>query len=225
MFRTLLLGLSRLCRVDPEMKVRFANVVPLVVVAACGGQVGEEPAECAVQSVTPLAGDEVSPLGFSAEQALVGVVGSHPLSVSWADARTTNGDVTATYRGGTIEYQERAWRGDVTPELDGDCFDILAIELDLTAATDDGALDEAWTATLIVHDRANADVQLDLDDVRGTLEVADYAPSAAWDAVTAWLELVFGSTGPGGVIAGQAIRHQGDTVSAESFGIATLGPR
>src|SRR5688500_13866468 len=74
-----------------------------------GGQFGEEAgAHCEVVGRTPLALDEVSPLGFSAADVLALAEGQHDEVLSWVEAGGSSPLTLTVAQVGDIEYLEQA---------------------------------------------------------------------------------------------------------------------
>ena len=168
---------------------------------------------------TSLTRGDVSALGFSADQVLAAVVAERPVIVGWADGPTTGATLTVADGNGDIEFLERSWTGgDNGTEQDGDCGDIVTLQLDVSLTTDDGALSESWTLTAETEVATGARVTATLDNLRGTLDLSRFAPGGQWDAVTGWFDLELGGDGPSGSLYGQASR----STVAENFDIATV---
>jgi hypothetical protein len=205
-------------------------VTPFVLIAAtlsaaCGGQVGEEPAVCAVIGRTPLQPGDDTGLGFSVDDALAAASGSWRVPLQWADDRVTEVAIESSFQGGVLELQQRAWRGGGGGELTGACEDVLAVELDLEVATDDAALAGSWT---VIAEASEVDAVRLSVGVGDVLDLTPYTPEGAWDEVHAWLDLDLSAAGqPTGAITGQSSRAEADTdtVVARGFDVATIGPR
>lgn len=194
----------------------------VVSIACAGGQVGEESgAVCDPVERQALGRDMTSPLGFSADQLIDEVAGSFSGSVSWADDTSSPAELTVTYAGGVIEFQDREWIGDGSQELSlGDCNDVVALEVEVTATSDDGRLAEAWTTTLLAERRDAATFWISPQGFVGSLDPASFAPSDG--DVTSTVSTTLGGSSATLVIDGQVSRTDGDVATAESFDVGTL---
>lgn len=132
------------------------GAVPLVFGCSTeGGQTGEETEPSCVETKTPLALDQESPLGFPA-QALLDTTGSNvaapgawlPIANLPYGPETGESSLTLTFgamRSARFVKSEQA--GQQAIELDT-CVDRVEISVDATAATDGGALAEHFQAVL-----------------------------------------------------------------------------
>ena len=138
------------------LNLGFVAVVFSLLGVGCssGDQADEEIAACEVFMVTPLAVEEVSPLGFSAKEMLGFVEGEHFQGLRYADGEEADAAIRFQFDGGA-SYQEREWisaHGDGA-ELPADgCGDVVELEMTVTISTTDGALDESWAVGLQSED-------------------------------------------------------------------------
>jgi hypothetical protein len=195
-----------------------------------GGQSGEENVVCEAVDTVVLADGEDSSLGFGGDDLLALAGGEHAGTLAWAKGGETPVLVTVTHQGGEIRFEDREWTDDgsgMEPAL-GDCPDVVAGDVTLAFATEDGAFDESFELAIESADGAEASFwkELDLDALGGTYEVTEIDP-AEYDAVRAFLQGTFDAEGSHGVVDGQAERVEGDpsdpdsTASATAFDIAT----
>ncbi|MCK6503205.1 hypothetical protein L6R53_07380 [Myxococcota bacterium] len=126
---------------------------------------------------TDLDWDEVSPLGFSAAQAM------DPLSGPWSAAATTlvspattllaQVQSTAGVRFVDLEEAE-APEGAAVADLDVICDDYLAVEVELAVATGDDQLDDLWALDLQVPDPAG-ELPVEVDETTGVPTQASFS--------------------------------------------------
>lgn len=234
MCKTAIVGFTETCHLEVvrisltkkviAMKFLMFGLIAATLVA-CGGQVGEEAGSCdAVRSVSHQVGDSTE-LGFTGQAVLDTVAGEQTLVLTWADNSTTNATLTTTFAGGEIEFQDREYRDDGSGrEIAIDCRDTLVIPVTVKLVTDDGALNETWNVSLFA-DVANAGtLNQELASLTGTLDISKFAPQGNWEKMRSWIDLRLQKTGTTGSISGQVSGTEGETASAESFDVASLGP-
>lgn len=200
------------------------------------GQFGEEGgARCDVVSRTPLAVDEVSPLGFTAQEVLDYAAGAHEQTLSWSAIGGSTPLTLTIAQSGAIEYLEQAVvetgnGSNAEPALAPFCPNVLSVGVDIGFVTEDGAFAEQWLGALAsdVVDRATFGRQL--DELVGTFDPWDHAPvGPAYDEVIAWLDVALTPAGPSGTVQGQGSGTDGDpndpngTAWAQSFEVASFG--
>jgi hypothetical protein len=194
-----------------------------------GGQFGEEGgARCGVVSRTPLAVDEVSPLGFSAQDVLPVVSGPRTETLSWSDGTTTELQLEVAPTG-VYEYVEQAVVDDGTgtgsePALAPWCPNEISIAASTTFATADGAFAEALPDPVLAATADAATLTDSLEQVAGTYDVWDHVPAGNdYDDARSWLDVTFSATGVAGAISGQGSGTDGDVAWAEAFEVASFG--
>ncbi len=141
---------------------------------ACGMPPVEAPDHC-TDRLRRLAVDAESPLGFSARDVLDAYAGSWEAPARWPVAGGgTSLDMRLTWDEGRIRYHDLEPRADA----DGSCEDFLAIEVEATFTTADGALDERFAAWLRAPsvDMVFLRASLDPDGLDGTYEVTEIEP-------------------------------------------------
>jgi hypothetical protein len=195
-----------------------------------GGQQGEEAARCDAIATTVLAAGEDSVLGFGGDEMLAVADGTHTSTLTWAKGGTTGVTIevsnAANARFEDMEWVDEGGTG-VEPALG--CPDVVAMDATLAFRTDDGAFDESWDLTLTapLADAVDFFVDLDLGALNGTYTVTEVDPSQ-YDAVGAFLQGEFTSSGVSGSVDGQAEGHEGDpddpdsVVFAENFDIGSF---
>lgn len=191
-----------------------------------GGQFGEESgAACKPQTETPLAWDEVSAAGLTAQELADLVAAEFTAPLTWADATSTALSVAATAPANPrfVDYE---WEDDgsgIEPAMT--CVDVVAIDVALAVTTDDGALAESVAVTLESAVATDVTAWIDLDAPSGSFRAADWA-DGDYDDVWADLELSFGGAGISGAIHGYGEKTEGSgpdgMVSLTMFDIATF---
>lgn len=120
--------------------------------AQAGGQTGEETDDGCVFSLSELARQERSPLGFSAEQVLEFAEGEQQATFSWLSAsdfrygpESGEGQVTLrTTAAGSAQFARVA-----ATHSAAHCDDHLSVPVHVALTTAGGALDESFTAKLL----------------------------------------------------------------------------
>lgn len=183
---------------------------------------------------TELTRNEISDLGFSADDVLALAEGTHDTSLLWdRDGSTTPLALSVTdalgYRFITSEAVYPDGGGE-QPAIGIVCEDRLEIDVEITFTTGDGAFDEAWTSTLWAGD-ANAlaaSHELDPDALTGTYDVSIDIGATDYDERSLWIEARFDAQGASGWIRGQISGEEdctGNTCTAwaELFDVASWG--
>lgn len=175
--------------------------------------------------------DDVSPLGFSAREALSAVSGDRSAPLTWAKG----GSTTATVSVGEL-VAARFVRSTVASSGPGgaestlalDCSDHLQIDVPLAFATEDGAFDESFAVTLRVPqvDAASFYHRIDLSALQGSYEVTEVDP-AEFKQVIVYLSGALSSSAVSGAINGVAETHPvgsgpDGSASARPFDVANF---
>ncbi len=134
--------------------------MPLIL-AACTDRNGQDEAlggGCE-DTLTPLAADEASPLGFSAEDALPAVMGDMPFSEAllWEGGAEDTITLEVVYDGGEVNYvdSEPAESEGEINTMEGAaafCEDRLEVAAHILVKTLNGAFDEDWAVTISFAD-------------------------------------------------------------------------
>lgn len=167
---------------------------------------------CITKGETPLTPGEVSSLGFSAEEVIGDLNGTHTVELSWASAETEQATVTPAQGLGelTIEIsaiadsavlEDRAKNEDdcsgVCPLIDvaESCGDRMAFEADVHLRSDNGALDEEIRVTFYAGNAqvAHASAELDPRKLGGTAAVEPADPEQKVTRLFLELALVAGA--------------------------------
>lgn len=127
-----------------------------------------------VFSTTPLSLQERSRLGFSAEQVLALASGEHHADAKW---QQTEGVIYGPETGRSqvalrvaATGPARLARVEAAKSISPVCRDNVRIPIDVALATDGGAFDESFPATLVATSSAEASVSQSLDhgELRGS---------------------------------------------------------
>ncbi len=179
-----------------------------------GGGTALEGGSSCEEDTTELELDEVSPLGFSAEDVLALAEGTHEATLTWAPDEASM--ATTTLESGTtavtlvVEAAGPASFVDAEPPSSGGtvgmialgrvCPDRVDVPVTVTLTTADGALDETLEGTLSATDAGSATllVPIELDELEGTLSFEVVSPEGGVPIQTR-LEVVFGE----GIFAGR----------------------
>ena len=217
---------------DPAAWVALTALIALAALACdntAGGQVGEETIRCGAVEVQVLGLDDSDhPLGFSPQQALDAVPETE-VSARWVDEVEGLVDIALSYRGGALSYQDREWLDESTGALAEvavaeDCLDIVAVEVAVALASDDGRLAEELTATLRVTSPGDATVYRALDGIAGDADPDALAPPGNWTEQQLSLTLVWTGGVPAGVIDGVLVAEpDGEIASAELYQLVVFG--
>lgn len=189
-----------------------------------GGQFGEETDGCQVVEEVALALDEVSELGFAAEEVLAYVEGEHAATLSWADG-TSSGLVLVAAEPGNARLLRYEYVSSSGEEPDIYCGDELAVDLDLAVDSDDGRLAEDFEVTLVSEEGSLAWITVDLEALEGSLDIESFA-TESFDDIWADLHVELEASGLSGEIRGYGESRSGSgpdsAVSLTSFDIASF---
>jgi hypothetical protein len=157
---------------------------------------------------TVLTLEEASSLGFSGADLLALASGVHSETLSWASGGSTPVTVTVTWGEGEVRFMDsEAVYPDtgLTMDIGIECQDYLEVDVALTIATEDGALDESFDLALRSDEgtTVSASVQLDHTQMNGSYEFTLMDPSE-YDSVTHFLDVAFDETGCSGEFMAQA---------------------
>ncbi|MEQ1567972.1 MAG: hypothetical protein ABMA64_20200 [Myxococcota bacterium] len=200
-----------------------------------GGQFGEESgARCVVTSRTALSIDEVSPLGFTAQEVVDLTSGARGYSLAYAGGASTP-LAFELVPSGVYEYVEQAvvdegGSGGIEPAFTLFCPNLVAVAAELHFATDDGAFAEVLSVEVSAPELASVSVVDPLDALAGAFDPWDHVPAGSdYDEVEAWLDVHIDAAGVHGTISGQGSGIVGDPdepdsmAYAESFEVASFG--
>ncbi len=196
-----------------------------------GGQFGEEvTSSCQVVSRTPLALDEVSALGFAAQDVLALAEGTHTATLTWARDGAATGVTVTVALDGEAELLDREVVKTGTgsgeePAITMWCPDMVEIGVAFTVTTDDGQLAESWSGGLTSEDGASASARRSLDAVQGTFDAWDHVdPTADYDELEGSLELGFDVQGSWGTVRAQGSGTDGEVAWAENLELGRWAP-
>ncbi len=227
------------CKLRP-LPNAMSLVAALLLGACLGGQTGGETGGTWVEEneptfsgdgceeqPTPLAEDEVSPLGFSAADVALLVGESVTTPMIWLD--TTDRGVEATVEPGPSELTIAILDStnprfvDASPkepedgpaiEPAADCPDRVDVDVTLRITTANGALDETVSATLHATDAELAEliVQLDPTSLTGTFSATPVSSTAELQGFA--LHTTYDPTGTSGELSATLTETDGELVSA-----------
>ena len=208
---------------------RFAPLAPLLCLLGCdapeppqaGGQFGEETMPgCEVVSSTPVAVDEVTETGFSAQEIIDLVIGDHDADLLWVDGSRTALTMSLSDPGAAsyVVYTPVS-TADSEPLIF--CGSTLEFAVTLSAETDDGALSSEQVYTISATMVDLVAITVELEDVD-----AGAWTSSRFDRTWADLRASVDASGISGLIEGygETISGSGETGSASlsRFDIATF---
>lgn len=198
-----------------------------------GEETGGGNGQCEERRVVSLALDAESELGFSANDLLEGVRGSHADTLRWHSLADVSygpeqGEqpltLSLTPRGEArfIDYEPKAQTGGI--EIGVRCEDALEVPLDVALRSAGGALDESFGATLSARSKAVGRIyhRLKADALRGSLTVT--APDGyALTALT--FDIHASRFGLSGAIVPTLEKTTRDAASSRATGVlASWGP-
>ncbi len=199
---------------------------------------GDESGNACEETLTELALDETSPLGFAAADVLALAEGTHEATLTWAPDESAT--ATTTLEPGTtevalvVEAAGPASFVDAAPPSSGDsggtidlawdCPDRVAVPVTVTLTTADGALDETLDGTLSATSAGSAELVLpvDLDELEGTLSFEVVSPEGGVPTQTT-LEVVFGEGIFAGRLGGTIVKQTSQVAMATSATYAEWG--
>ena len=156
-----------------------AVLTSLVLCVACGGASDmEEPTfqvptvtstegGCEVVAETPLALDEQSEAGFTADQALMNFEGLNVQIVTYPSASTIDVSFNVLYEGAEVVYRERELFGAPSADVVARCISAVEFDVAVTMVTGDGSFDESWGMTLQAITRDVAVIFQEFDSLNG----------------------------------------------------------
>jgi hypothetical protein len=154
--------------------------------------------------------DEVTALGFSGADLLLLAEGEHAETLTWAETgATTPVAVGVAYAEGEVRFVDSVAvypEGDgETPAIGVECFARVEVDVTLTIATEDGALDESFALSLGSQDglTTTAWYSFDHEELNGSYEFTLMDPSE-YDSVQHGLSVSFEEGASRGEITAQA---------------------
>ncbi|WP_437615701.1 hypothetical protein WMF20_19265 [Sorangium sp. So ce834] len=196
-----------------------------------GGQIGgvQNAEDGCDEEKEDIGADDVSPLGFSAREALSALSGERSAPLAWAKGGSTTATVAAgelvaaRFVRSTVAASEP---GGAEPALAVDCADHLQLDVALAFSTEDGAFDESFAVTLRVPQVGAGRFfhRIDLDALQGSYEVTEVDPTEFREVVV-YLSGELTGSAVSGTIHGIAESHPIGTgpdavVSAQPFSVA-----
>ncbi len=154
--------------------IPWLATLPLLALIACDGNLDEAAGGCD-ETATELAVDEVSALGFAADELLANIAGPRNEILEWTDGAQT-GILVEMVNNGAVHYvdsEPKASEGGMEDAAAALCEDRIEVDAQVIVSTDDGLLDETLDVTLTADEATSADFYLsDLtpDDLNGTYD-------------------------------------------------------
>lgn len=202
-----------------------------------GGGSGAPDYMCDVAE-TAVAMDEVTPLGFSADDLALAFAGTYAATFTYNDGVTTGLSHTLALTDGAT-FIDQTYRQDTggldtgpqpgAPDTTGDpCVDYLTINADFTLLTDDSAFNEAWSGLVNAYD-LNSLVfggDIDINTLGGTWTPSDFDP-ADYDTASLSIngQIIIGDTiSTSGTMQAQASRTNDTNTGSGASGSGIVGP-
>lgn len=162
-----------------------------------------------VDSATDVALDEVTPLGFAAQDVLPFASGLHATAFTYADGTVTGASLEVT-PGATARFVDsEADYGEDTgaqPAIAIECPDRVEIDATEAFTTEDGALAESWTFPLSATSVEGIGFSGEMSAFTGSLVLEDYAAlegNADYDEIGAFVDGSFDAAGANGTLYAQ----------------------
>ncbi|WP_437947749.1 hypothetical protein WME98_44680 [Sorangium sp. So ce296] len=177
--------------------------------------------------------DDVSPLGFSARDALSALSGERSAPLAWSQGGSTTATVAAGelvaarfVRSTVAKVADSGPGGAESTAIAVDCADHLQLDVPLAFSTEDGAFDESFAVTLRVPQVGAGRFfhRIDLDALQGSYEVTEVDPTD-FREVFVYLSGELTGSAVSGTISGIAETHPVGTgpdssVSGQPFNVA-----
>lgn len=194
-----------------------------------GGEGGDG---CESAETIPLAFDEMSTLGFSAEQLAANIAGSHETTLAWGveegyvtvelTPEAGEGMITVVVRvdekSARFVDLEPASSGEDRGTLIGDmassCSDVVLVDAQIEVTTDNGALNETFEVTLsaATPNYVSTRIELEPGSLDGSFDVEVSGPAAKAEQTA--LQLAFTPGTVSGRISGLITTNDGQAASA-----------
>lgn len=160
------------------------------------------------ENAVPIGIDEVSELGFSADEVLSLALGEHLGEVSWdrgSDAAISV-SVGSVGEARFIDAEVVQPEGGDTLDIWVECPDRVEVDVVLELSTDDGWFDESFELALYSFEGSEARFhqELELDALAGSFDIEPDVTSVDYDELRAWVSGSFDEEGLVGVVEGQA---------------------
>jgi hypothetical protein len=175
-----------------------------------------------------LALDEMSPLEFTASDALASIAGNWERSLTWAKGGTTELTFAVTATGTTARWLDLEWVDEGVVGEDGVvaegaspalCTDMLELPIAVQFDTVDGSFAESWTgfafaqaATQAIHEH-----QFDVTKLDGSFEIVELDPME-FDTASGDVDATFANGALNGDISLRAFKTAEDG-SRTSFAV------
>jgi hypothetical protein len=170
-----------------------------------GGKTEDTYPSCA-ETRTALPLDEVTALGFSAEQLLARLPAAEAVVFTYEDGATTDADPAFAPDGAASWVDSEAvYPEGTSPAIGVICDDYVEVQVSWTFATVDGVFDEVFDSPLraTTLEAAGLSGELDLGQPGGTFAIDDYTDETGYDEARASVRVVVGDGSTSGVVEGQ----------------------
>jgi len=159
------------------------------------------------ETVTDLALDDATELGF-APSALVELAdGAHTATMTWADGTHSEATLTVALQTTArfVDLEPVYPTTGTVPDIAVICEDYVAIDGTLDLTTDDGRLAESLSLTFqsATGLEVTARSELDPAGLSGSLVFDDFVRSTDYDERSMWVDALFDATGSHGRVEGQ----------------------
>lgn len=186
----------------------FPAAFALALLSACPVDNKGETGPYCEDTKTDIALDEVTPIGITAADVIADAAAEETAVFTYVDDATT--DLTLGFVAGTgarfVDSEA------VYPETDGPqpaiaviCDDRIEVDGTFSFATADGAFAESFSSVLnATAERTYISQALDLDGLAGTFDLVPFVDAEDYDALEAWIDVVFTDGVSAGAVNGQA---------------------
>jgi hypothetical protein len=206
----------------------------LAALLGCEDGRGEDSGPSCKDEEAAVALEEVTPLGFSAQDVVDLVSPPYEGPLAWADETTTVLDleIAPTGEAWFVDSEVVSGAGEAQPAIWPICDDRVAVAVTIQFTTADGAFAETWAERVEAAAAAEAhwNRELDLGSLNGDFDLLPFVQSKDYDELRAFVGgTVSTKTGTSGRINGQGSGSEdcdpGDTCSSwsEEVPVATWG--
>ncbi len=182
--------------------------LPLVLLSGCGllDKPADEGPHCE-DTRTPIAFDEATPLGFTADEVLALVPMDESSVLLYSDGTSTDLQLGfAPAEGAYFVDSEAVYpEGGEQMDIAVICEDRVEIEGMFAFATADGAFAESFASVLsATAERVSIRQEIDLDNLNGTFDLVPFVDAEDYDTLKAWIDVSYSEGASSGAVSGQA---------------------
>lgn len=177
-----------------------------------------------------LALDEVSTLGFSANDLIQLAAGTHQETLLYQDGTTTGLTLTLEYLDGEVRFVDsepaESESGQEADLIAPYCEDRLEVAVRVTFATDDGAFNEQWQDVLSATtvDSATVNATFSPTGLTGSYVLEVPADSQDYDEAKLFIDATFTAGATQGTVDAQVSGSNEDTADGDGDAWAALIP-